>query len=164
MFFGPVTDQLSEIRAIENGIHGLVGALPKIAQRRIGLPPQARPLFLAAFDETQNVSDADGFGPAGKKIAALRAAPRFDETALLEAGEDQLEEFLGNLLTPGDIGDSYRVATGLGSEIEDGMEGIFTLDGDIHRINCPDGEQRRRKRLLCEKTATLRENGYSTRD
>ena len=69
---------------------------------------------------------------AGQPIASLGAAPRFDEAALLEAGEDQFQKFLRDFLPGGDIGDLHRVAHRLHGEVEDRLQGILALYGNVH--------------------------------
>ncbi len=88
-------------------------ALPEVAERGIGLAAVARTFFLAAFDEAQHFADADRFRPARQQIAAFGAAARFDEAALLQAGEDQFQKFLGDFLAAGDVGDPDGLAGSL---------------------------------------------------
>ena len=72
-------------------------------------------------------------GGARQQIAALGAAARFDEAALLEAGQNQLQKFLRNLLPPGDVGDLDRLAGALRRQVEDRLQSVFTFDGNVHR-------------------------------
>jgi len=46
---------------------------------------------------------------------------------LLQAGQDQLQKFLRDLLTPRDIGDFDRFARGLHREIEKSQKSVLAL-------------------------------------
>ena len=64
-----------------------------------------RPLLLRSFDEAQHLADADRFRRARQQVSALRAAARFHEAALFQAGEDEFQEFLRNALAARDVRD-----------------------------------------------------------
>jgi hypothetical protein len=65
-------------------------------------------------------------------VGAIGAAAGFEEALLFEVGKDGFEEFLGDVLAPGDVGDADG-GTRLGQgEIEDGAECVLTADGDVH--------------------------------
>ena len=70
--------------------------------------------FLPAFDKTQDFADGDGFRRARQQVAAFGAAARFDKAALLQAGQNQFQKLLRNLLPAGDLGDLHRLAAGIG--------------------------------------------------
>ena len=69
--------------------------------------------LLRAFDEAQHFAHRDRIGGARQQIAAFGAAARFHEAALLQAGQNQFQKFLGNLLAARDVGDSDRLARAL---------------------------------------------------
>ena len=71
-------------------------------------------------------------GGAGQQVSALGAAPRFHEAALLQAGQNQLQELLRNLLAAGDVGNFDRLAGALRGQVEDRLQRVFTFDGNVH--------------------------------
>ena len=68
----------------------------------------------------------------GKQISAFGSAARFDESSLFQAGENQLQKLLRNPLAARDVGDLDRLARALERQVEHGVQGVFTFDGDVH--------------------------------
>ena len=68
----------------------------------------------------------------GQQISAFGSAPRFDESALFQTGEDQFEKFLRDLLPASDVCDLDRLPWPLKGQIEQRVEGIFTFHRDVH--------------------------------
>ena len=73
-------------------------------RRSLALP------FRRPFDETEHLADGDRFRRPRQQVSAFRAAARFHEAALLQAGQNQFQELLRNLLPPRDFGDLDRLA------------------------------------------------------
>ena len=117
---------------IDDARYRLIHALPHVgeADRRFLL---RAPCFcgLRTFDEAQHLAHRERFRRARQQVAAFGAAPRFDEAALLQAGQDQLQKFLRDLLPPRDVGDLDRLARLLQRQIEDRLQRVFTFHGDV---------------------------------
>jgi len=60
-----------------------------------------------------------GIGRARQQVSALGPAARFHKSRLLEAGQDQLQELLRNLLPAGDIGDPDGLTGTLRGQVKD---------------------------------------------
>ena len=80
---------------------------PQLGEGRIRLALGAGLAILAAFEEPEHLAHADLVGRACQQIPTFGAAPRFHKTALFQTGQDQLEEFLRDLLPGGDLGYFY---------------------------------------------------------
>jgi len=78
---------------------------------------------------TDHFAYGEGFRRARQQVAAFGASAGFDKAALFEAGENQLQEFLGNFLAGGDVCDSHGLAGSLTGEVEDCLKRVFTFDG-----------------------------------
>ena len=102
-------------------------------QRSVNASAVPRFVFLPGFDEGQHLAHGDLVGRARQPITALGAAPRFDESALFQAGQNQLQKFLRDLLAPRDVGDLHRLALRLRRQIEDRLQGVLALDGNVHQ-------------------------------
>ena len=76
-------------------------------------------------------------GALGEQVSALGAAARFDKSALLQTGQNQLQKLLRNLLPAGDFGDLHGLRAGVGRQIENGLKGILALDRNVHGRNAP---------------------------
>src|SRR6266567_4727623 len=129
---GPFAHQLRKAGGIQNTVNRPVDALPQVAKRRIRLPALTSPLLLPAFDKSQNVAHCNRFGPLCEQVTAFGATARFHESALLQAGQNQFQKLLWNLLSARDFGNFYRVGASVGRKIENGLKGVFTLDRNIH--------------------------------
>ena len=140
--------RLGEGGLIDHLGDGAVHLLPHIGERRAGFAARAAFGRVRTFDEAQYFAHGQRIGWAGQQISAFGAAARFDEAGLFESGEDQLEKFLRNLLAPRDLGDLDGFAGALRGEIEDGLQGIFAFDGDVHR------EKRRQPPIKAERAGT----------
>ena len=88
---------------------------------------RAAPCRAWPFDEAQHFAHGDGSGRPRQQVAAFGAAARFHKPALLQAGQDQLQELLRDLLPPRDIGDLHRLARRLRRQIEDGLQSVFAF-------------------------------------
>src|SRR5215471_3464891 len=132
LLFLPSAQQVGEGGLVDHTAHRLVDLLPHVAEGRVGFPPGACFALVRAFDEAQDFADGQGFRGACQQIAALSAAPRFDKAGLLEAGQDQFEELLRNLLTARDVGDADRFTLSLRRQIEYCLERVLTFDGYMH--------------------------------
>ena len=71
-------------------------------------------------------------GVARQQVAALSAAPRFHEAALLQARQDQLQKLLRDFLTPRYVGDFDGFAGLLERQVENGVQGVIAFHGDVH--------------------------------
>src|SRR5581483_3189337 len=65
--------------------------------------------------------------------ATLSSSARLHEAALLQPGQDQLQEFLRNLLPARNVGDSNRLTRFLQRQIEDRVQSVLGFDGNVHR-------------------------------
>src|SRR5581483_3130450 len=92
--------------------------------------------LLELLHKLKNLTYGDLVSGAGQAIAAFRSAPRFDKPSLLQAGEDQLQEFLRDFLTFGDVGNLHRLAGRLESQVKNGVQGVLGFDRDIHPCDC----------------------------
>src|ERR1019366_927938 len=72
------------------------------------------------------------FRPPRQHVPAFRAAPRFHKAALLQAGQDQLQKLLRNLLPAGDLSDLHGLNSCVCSKIENRLQRVFTLDRNVH--------------------------------
>ena len=59
--------------------------------------------------------------------AAFRPAAGFHERALFQAGQDQLQKFLGDFLPPGDVRDLDRLTWFPRGEVEQGQQRVFAF-------------------------------------
>src|SRR5260221_14493266 len=85
---------------------------------------------LPGFHKSKNLADGDRIRSPRQQISALGSAPRLDEAALFQSGENQLQKLLRNLLPASDIGDPDGLSRLLQRQVEDGMQPIITL----HRV------------------------------
>jgi len=127
--FLPSPSEFGESRRIDQRADRAVYSLPEIREG-VGSAPS----FFGLLDVSQNLADGDLVGRTGQPVATFGAAARFHKSTLLEARQYQLEEFLRNFLTPGDLGDLHRLALWLDRQIEDGVQGVLGFDRDIHRV------------------------------
>ncbi len=137
MLIFPLANQLRERGRIQNAVDSMIHAVPEIGKRGIVLSPQPRSFFLAAFDKAQNLADRDRLGAFREQVPALGSAARFDEATLLQAGQNQLQKLLWNLLSASNFGDFYRLGARVLREIENGLERILPLHRNVHRWNSP---------------------------
>src|SRR5579864_3775861 len=91
-----------------------------------------RLLGFAAFHKTDYFADGNRIRRTSQQISTLGAASRLHEATLFQTCQDQLQEFLGNLLPPRDIGDLDGLPRFLYGKIEHRVERILTLDRDVH--------------------------------
>ena len=84
--------------------------------------------FLAmALHETEHLTYRDGVGPAGEQIATFCASARFHKATLFEAGEDQFQKFLGDVLPFGDVGNADGVACCVQRQVKNGLQSVLTF-------------------------------------
>src|ERR1022692_2532255 len=131
VLFGPDSIQVGESGLIDDARYGAIHALPEFGKRRIRPSPGALLAVRAAFEESIDLADGDLARRSGQQISTFRAPARFHEAALLQAGQNQLQEFLWDLLPSGNLGYLHRLARGLGAKIEDGLQGVFTFQRDV---------------------------------
>src|SRR5712671_3998217 len=137
MFFGPGPQEIGEGCPVYDARNGIVDLSPQLLESGIGSALGAGFPILSAFEKTVHLADRDGAGGPREHVSAFRASPRFHKTALLEAGQDQFQKLLRDVLPAGDFGDLDRLAGWLGGKIEDRLQGIFTLYGNIHSAGKP---------------------------
>ena len=70
--------------------------------------------------------------------AAPRDAEALDLYGVLEfqRGRHDAAVPLFERAVAGNVGNPYRLTAGLGSEVKDGVQRVFTLDRNVHRIVC----------------------------
>src|SRR5579872_2368644 len=127
--FFPSPREFGECGRIDQRADGAVYAFPKIRER-IGSAPG----FLTLLNVPQHLSDGDLVGRASQAVATFGAAAGFHKSTLLEARKNQLQEFLRDFLTPGDLRDFNWLTLWLNRQIEDGVQGVLGFDRDIHRV------------------------------
>src|ERR1035438_5093976 len=123
---------MRESGGIKDAVDGKVGALPEVGKRGVGLFAQTGFLLLTAFDKVQHIADRYRFGTPGQHVSAFSAAARFDEAALFEAGENEFQKLLWNLLPASNLSDFHWLGASVCSQVEDGLESVFTLDRNVH--------------------------------
>src|SRR5579883_2453465 len=128
---GPARHELGKSRAVDNGGDRAVDIVPHGGKGRVGFPPLAGAALHRPFHVTENVPHRDRLRRTSQQVSAFGAATRFDEPALLEAGQDQFQKLLRNALPPCNFRDLDRLARRLRREIEDGLQGVFAFDGDV---------------------------------
>src|SRR5579884_188142 len=128
---GPARHELGKGRAVDNGGDRAVDIVPHGGKGRVGFPPLAGAALHRPFHVTENVPHRDRLRGTRQQVATFGAAARFDEPALLEAGQDQFQKLLRNALPPCNFRDLDRLARRLRREIEDGLQGVFAFDGDV---------------------------------
>ena len=123
----------AKVVVVDHARDGLVHAAPDFG-KRVGslLPAVIAALDFDAFDEAQHFADGDRVRRARQQISAFGAAARFDEAALLQAGQDQFQKLLGDLLPSRDVGDFHWLAGRLQREVEDGVQRVLAFDGNVH--------------------------------
>src|SRR5438445_13788745 len=110
----------------------MIHSPPQVVEGRLLFPFEAGSAVLAAFKKAMNFPTGDLGGRARQQISAFGASPRLDESTLLQAGQDQLQKLLRDLLSPGDIGDLDGLTGRLSAEIKDRLQGVLTLYGNLH--------------------------------
>src|SRR5260370_10051612 len=131
----PVANQFGETGAVDHARDGFIRAPPGFRERIAGRLPASALVALGAFDKTQHLAHRARIRRPSQQIPAFRAAPRLHEATLLQPCKNQLQEFLRDLLSPGDLGDPHWLATLLQGEIEDRMQRVFARHRDIPARN-----------------------------
>ncbi len=75
--------------------------------------PDTRFFVPSPLDKTKYVAYRDRIRAFRQKVAALGAAAGFDESALLQTGQNEFKKLLRNLLPPRDVGDFNGFVSGL---------------------------------------------------
>src|SRR5258708_3370970 len=149
VFFGPTAQQIGECGPVYDARNRIVDLPPQILESGIGPAFRAGFPILAAFEKPVNLADRDGAGGPRQHISAFRSPPRFHKTALLQAGQDQFQKLLRDVLPAGDFGDLDRLAWWLRGKVEDRLQGIFTLYRNVHSagksISCIQLEIRKKQ-------------------
>ena len=128
MPFSPPPGEVREIRLIDDRGDRLVDVMPHLSERRVLFPFAFALGILGAFHVPDHLTHGDGFRRARQQVASFGSPPRFHESALLEPGQNQFQEFLGDLLPAGDIGDLYRYAPMVHCQIEYGLQSVLALN------------------------------------
>src|SRR5579885_2421232 len=140
----PQGRQVGEAGAIDYIRHRLIDLLPEFregslllqgpgtARRRPALGSARARRRKRAFDEAQHLAYADAVGGAREQIAALGAAARFDEAALFELRQDQLQKFLRDLLAGGDFSNLDRSCAAPVRQIEDRLQRVVPFHRNVH--------------------------------
>ncbi len=113
MFFLRLAHQLRECGRIENAVDREVDSLPEVGEN--GNPRRGEDAICSSCRPSTKRSTSPtviDFGTPGEQISAFGATARFDEPALFQAGQNQLQELLRNLLPAGNIGNLYGFASG----------------------------------------------------
>ena len=99
----------------ESGKHG------PVQEKLTFLMSVAPMILLAVFQVPKYFADGNLVGGLRQPVPAFGTAPRFDEAALLQSRENQLQKLLGNFLTARDVGDLHRLPGGLRGQVEDSL-------------------------------------------
>src|SRR5712692_4687666 len=137
MFFGPAPQQIGEGSPVNDARNRIVDLSPQLLESGIGPAFGAGFPILTAFEKPVHLADRNGAGGPREHVSAFRASPRFHKTALLEARQDQFQKLLRDVLPAGDFGDLDRLAGWLRGKVEDRLQGIFTLYGNVHSAGKP---------------------------
>ncbi len=113
VLFRPLPDQLRKGGGIENRVDSSIGPIPQLSQRRTPLPAYAGFLVAAAFYKTKYSTHRDRIRAFCQQIPTLGTPAGFDESALFQAGENEFQELLWDLLPTGDVGDLNGFVSGL---------------------------------------------------
>src|ERR1035437_1432289 len=134
LFLLPRAEQVGEGGLVDHPADGALHLLPHRREgRRLAFAAVPALALLRALYVAQYLADGERFGGPGEQIAAFGAAARFHEATLFEAGQNQFQKLLWNLLALRDIGNANRFTGPPGGQIEDGLERVFTFDGIVHR-------------------------------
>src|ERR1017187_6260584 len=133
LFLLPRPEQVGEGGLVDHPADGPLHLLPhRRERRRLAFAAVPALALLRALDVAQHLAHGGGFGGPGEQIAAFGAAARFHESTLFEAGQNQFQKLLRDLLALRDIGDPNRFTGPPGRQVEDGLQRVFTFDGIVH--------------------------------
>ena len=123
MLVFPVAHEVGKGGRIEDIRNHGIDPSPKLGEGTVGVTSVTM-AFLAVFvgtalQKAEDFANGEGVGWTGQEVASVSPTAGFDKAGLFEAGEDQLQKFLGNGLAAGDLGNLDGLAGGLTSEVED---------------------------------------------
>src|SRR5438105_10798589 len=134
---GPASQEIREGGPVHHVRNRVIHLSPQILERRIGSALVTGFSVLAAFEKPVHFANGYLARRPGQQISTFRSSPRFHETTLLQTGENQFEELLRDALPSSDIGDLNGLARGMRAKVEDGLQGVFTLYGNVHSAKAP---------------------------
>src|SRR6266446_3976862 len=114
----PGTLYVDERSLVEYIRHRAIDPVPHVRKRRFRLPPDARFFVPRALDKPEHFPHFNGVGRTRQQISTLGPAARFHKTALFQAGQNQFKKFLGDLLSPGDVGNLDGLSWRLRREVK----------------------------------------------
>jgi hypothetical protein len=138
--FPLLVHQIAKAGIVIHFFDGLFGSRPEVKERAIVLDRAARAVPVSnalhrvqrAFDQAYDLTDRDGGGISGEKVATLNPSAGFDKSRRSQLVKDVLKESLWYGLIGGDLADGHRPFAVVFGQLEDGTYSVLAFLRQVH--------------------------------